>query len=64
MKSEEFRGNLTLDEVNKIIYLSKILSDFKTPNKYTEEQTDKIGRKIIYNRFKVLDSVYNENKDI
>jgi hypothetical protein len=64
MKSEEFRGNLTLDEVNKIIYLSKKLSDFKTPNKYTEEQTDNIGRKIIYNRFKVLDSVYNENKDI
>lgn len=64
MKSDEFRGNLSLDEVNKIVYLSKILSDFKTPNKYTEEKIDNLGRKIIYNRFKVLDSIYNENQDV
>lgn len=64
MKSEDFRGNLTLNEVNKIIYLSKILSDFNTPSQYTEEKIDNLGRKIINNKYKVLDLLYNDNQDI
>ncbi len=64
MKSDEFRGNLTMDEVNKIIYLSKILTNYQTPSKYTEEKIDGLGRKIIWNRFKVLDSLYNENQEV
>jgi hypothetical protein len=61
MKSDEFRGNITLDEVKKIISLSKVLTDFKTPAELLEEKNDQYGRKIIYNKYKVLDWVYNTN---
>lgn len=64
MKSDEYRGNLTLDEVQKIIYLSKILSNYQTPSDYTVEKIDKIGRKIVYNKYKVLDLVYQNNLNI
>jgi hypothetical protein len=55
MKSDEYRGNLTLDEVKKIIYLSTVLKSYKTPEKFFEEKNDSLGRKIIYNKYKVLD---------
>jgi len=64
MKTDEFRGNLTLDEVNKIIYLSKKLSNFMTPSDLTEEKIDYLGRKIIYNKYKVLDLLFNKNQNI
>ena len=64
MKSDDYRGNLTLDEVNKIIYLPKILSNFMTPCEYTEEKIDYLGRRIIYNKYKVLDLIYNNNQKI
>ena len=38
-------------ELNKIIYLSKILSKFNTPSEYTEEKIDNLGRKIINNKY-------------
>lgn len=58
MGTEQYRGNLTLDEVNKIIKLSLILKEYKTPTKYTEDINDELGRKIIYNKYKVLDKIY------
>jgi hypothetical protein len=60
MKSDDYRGNLSIDEVNKIIYLSKILTNYQTPAQYTEEKTDTLGRKIIYNKYKVLDHMYSQ----
>jgi hypothetical protein len=57
MKSDEYRGNITLDEVRKIIYLSGKLKDYTTPSEYTEEKRDDMGRKIVYSRYKVLDLV-------
>lgn len=60
MKSDDFRGNLTINEVKKIIYLSKILTNYQTPSEYTEEKNDSLGRKIIYNKYKVLDNMYNK----
>jgi len=60
MKSEEFRGNITLDEVKKIIYLSKVLTNYQTPSELLEEKTDNYGRKIIYNKYKVLDYTFNK----
>jgi hypothetical protein len=62
MKSTEYRGNLSLDEVTKIIYLSKILTDYKTPSEYIEDSDDHLGRKIIYTKYKVLDLMYNKSK--
>jgi len=61
MKSEELRGNLTLDEVKKIIHLSKKLTDYKTPEIFKEEIKDKYDRRIIYNKYKVLDYMYANN---
>lgn len=60
MKSDEFRSNITLDEVKKIISISKVLTDYKTPNELLEEKTDSLGRKIVYNKYKVLDWVHNK----
>jgi hypothetical protein len=60
MKSEEYRGNLTLDEVKKIIKLSNSLDNFNTPKEYTDEKIDSFGRKIINNKYKVLDELYNK----
>lgn len=64
MKSDEYRGSLSLSEVNKIIYLSKILTNYQTPSFLTEERNDNLGRKIVYNKYKVLDYVYNDNQNI
>jgi hypothetical protein len=60
MKSDEFRGNITMDEVKKIFSLSKVLTEYKTPDELLEEKNDNFGRKIIYNKYKVLDWVYNK----
>jgi hypothetical protein len=60
MKSDEYRGNLTLDEVNKIIYLSNKLNNYQTPSELLEEKTDNLGRKIIYNKYKILDLLHNK----
>jgi hypothetical protein len=59
-KSENALGNLTLDECNKIINLSLKLDDYEVPKKYLEEKNDSLGRKIIYNKYKVLDLLSNE----
>lgn len=58
MKNDEYRGNLTLDEVKKIIHLSKLLDTYETPGQFYEEKLDNLGRKIIYNKYKVLDYMY------
>ena len=62
MKYEDLRGNLTLEEVKKIIHLSKTLTDYKTPEMFKEEKIDKYKRRIIYNKYKVLDYMYINNK--
>jgi len=62
MKSEEYRGNITLNEIQKIIKLSNILEvdTLNTPEEFSLEKYDKLGRKIIYTKFKILDFIYNK----
>lgn len=60
LKSDEIRGNLTLDEVEKIIYLSTKLNSFITPEELLMEKIDKYGRRIINNKYKILDHLYNK----
>lgn len=61
MKSEEYRGNITLDEVNKIIELSKYLNyPFTANNEWIFDEVDKYGRNIIKNKYRVLDHAYND----
>lgn len=61
MITDECRGNITMDEVKKIIYLSTKLETYRTPEIYVEERMDEMGRKIIYNKYRVLDDVYSKN---
>jgi len=63
MRSETYRDNLTLDEVTKIINLSLKLNDYKVPEEFNEEKNDSLGRKIIYNKYKILDKVYHDNQN-
>jgi hypothetical protein len=64
MKSDDYRGNITLDEVNKIIKLSKVLTNYMTPSEFQDEIIDNMGRKIINNKYKVLDYVYDKNMSL
>ena len=59
-KSENVIGNITLDECNKIFNLSNKLDDYDVHKKYLEEKNDNLGRKIIFNKYKILDLLYNE----
>ena len=62
MLAESMRGNITKDEIFKIFELSKVLEVPYTPdNKWYSDEIDKHGRKIIKNKYKVLDNVYQEN---
>jgi len=58
MNTHDCRGSLSLDEVNKIIALSKVLPNFNVPSEYNQETTDNIGRKIVWNKYKLLDRLY------
>ena len=61
MLTETIRSNITKDEILKIFALSKVLELPYTPQrKWYDEQTDNHGRKIVKNKYKVLDNVYQE----
>lgn len=62
MRTDVYRDNLTLDEVKKIINLSLKLDNYNTPSELMEEKIDNLGRKIICNKYKVLDKIYDDNK--
>ena len=59
--SETIRGNITVEEVNKILYLSKVLTSYEIPEEIAIEPMDEYGRNIIYNKYKVLNIMYNNN---
>lgn len=59
MVTDTIRGCITKDEVNKILQLSKVLTPpFKPDNEWFEEEKDQYGRKIIKNKYKILDNVF------
>jgi hypothetical protein len=59
---DNYRGNLSMEEFNKIKYLSTKLEDYLTPADIDEEERDDIGRIIIKNRFRILELMYNKFK--
>ena len=59
--SPNIRGHITLEEVKKILSLSKVLSDYQVPIELTTDKRDNYGRNIIYNKYKILDYVYDKN---
>jgi hypothetical protein len=62
MWSEDFRDSFHMEEFNKIKFLSKKLTDYDTPPEYNKEEKDSLGRDIIKNKYKVLNSMYNIHK--
>jgi len=61
MITDEYRGNINLFEVSKIIKISNVLDFPFTPKKeWIEDKIDEYGRKIIKNKYKILDQAYNE----
>jgi|TARA_B100000524_G_scaffold336376_1_gene226242 hypothetical protein len=61
MICEEYRGNITLDEVKKIVELSKSLENFGLQKRWIEEEKDDLDRKIIKNKYKVLEYAWREH---
>ena len=61
MLSDDYKGHLTIGEVKKIIELSKHLEyPYKPETEWIEDEKDEIGRKIIKNKYKILDKAYFE----
>jgi len=60
MKSDQYRGNITLDEVKKIVELSKSLKNFELKSEWVSEEKDNLNRNIIKNKYKVLEYAWSE----
>ena len=60
MKSEDYLGNISLDEVNKMIKLSEKIDRYVIPAEFDEDDQAKNGRIIKNNKYKILDKVYNK----
>lgn len=59
MISDEYRGSIYLDEVKKIISISnKLEFPFNVKDEWVEEETDEFTRKVIKNKYKILDLAY------
>jgi hypothetical protein len=62
MLTNEIRGNITVNEIEKIFKLSNVLTPpFRPENKWFEEENDEFGRQIIKNKYRILDNVFKEN---
>ena len=62
MWTDTYRGNISLDEFNKIKYLSKVLNNFSTPEELEKETIDHINRLVVKNKYRILNTIYNEYK--
>ena len=59
MLTDTIRGNITLNEVNKIIKLSTVLEPpYKPDDKWLSDEKDIHGRNIIKNKYRILDNTY------
>jgi hypothetical protein len=59
--TDEYRGSITLKEVNKIINISKYLEfPFNSKSEWLGEEEDDYNRKVIKNKYRILDLAYNE----
>lgn len=62
--TNNLRGNLTLDEVNKIIYLSKKMDNYilSDNDDLVKTEKDENMKTIIKNKYRILENVYNQYK--
>jgi hypothetical protein len=60
MLTDSIRGSITLNEVNKIISLStKLEAPYNCVDKDSKEEFDEYGRRIVKNKYRILDLYYN-----
>lgn len=60
MWTDNYRGNFTLDEFNKIKFLSKKLKTFDVMDDLMEDTYDHINRPIIKNKYRILNTIYSK----
>ena len=61
MISDEYRGNITLNEVKKIIELSyKLNFPYEPKKEWDNDEKDEYGRNIIKNKYRILEKAYQE----
>jgi hypothetical protein len=61
MITDEYRGSIYLDEVKKIIDISnKMDFPFNAKKEWLDEETDEFSRKVIKNKYKILNLAYHE----
>lgn len=58
--SDNIRGSISLNEINKIINLSHKLSSFEVPEEYEIMKRDKYNRNIIDNKYRLLSKLYSK----
>ena len=63
MWTEHYRGNLSLDEFNKINFLSKKLNNYDVPSELNEESFDNLKRVIVKNKYRILNTIYKKYKN-
>ena len=62
MLTDTIRCSLTLEEVEKILYLSKELTDYTVPHEMNIEEKDEFDRIIIKNKYRILETIYQTHK--
>ena len=61
MITDEYRGSIYLDEVKKIIDVSnKMIFPFTAKKEWIDDEKDEFSRKVIKNKYKVLDIAHYE----
>ena len=60
MNNDDVRGNITLDEVKKIVELSKDVQYFKPKKEWLEEEKDSLDRDVVKNKYKILEYAWKD----
>lgn len=63
MNNDTIRGNITLDEVKKIVELSKDTKYFKPKEEWIEEEKDSLDRNVIKNKYKILEYAWKDYQE-
>lgn len=60
--NDNIRGNLSMDEFNKIKFLSEKLEKYGIPEELQNEDKDNLGRLVIKNKYRILEYMFNKFK--
>ena len=60
--TNDFISSISKKEVKKIIKLSNVLTSWQPDKELMEEETDELGRKIIKNKYRILNRTVEKNK--